>query len=84
MPSHSETSPDVLDYEAVEYATNKKTKRGSYQTLSMTERYDIGKYAIENGTASTLRKFKNKFPTLKESAVRSICQKHQEELRKSI
>lgn len=59
----------MLGYEGTVDATNTKTKRGRYQTVSPTERYDIGKYVIENGTVSTLRKFKNKFPILKESTL---------------
>ena len=39
---------------------------------------------MENGTASTLRKFENKFLTLKECTVLSIHQKYDEELRNSI
>ena len=59
----------MLGYEAAVDAINAKMKRDRYQTVSPTERYDIGKHVIENGTVSTLRKFKNKFPILKESTL---------------
>ena len=39
---------------------------------------------MENGTASSLRTFKNKFLSLKKSTVWSIRQKYEEELSKSI
>ena len=42
-PSHFETNLGVLDYEAAKKATleSKKTKRGSYQTYSAAERFNI-------------------------------------------
>lgn len=46
--------------------------RGSYTKFSDKDRADIGKYAKLNGTTSTQRKFKGKFPNLKESTVRSL------------
>ena len=52
---HSYSSLGVLDYEAAVDATIRK-RRGLYQLFSLTERYDIGKHAMENGAASTLRK----------------------------
>lgn len=84
VPSHSETGLGLLDYEAVLEATNNEKKRGSYQAFSPAERYNIGKHASEHGTASTLRKFKNLFPNLKESTVRSIRKKCEEELKQSL
>ena len=47
----------------------------------LRNRYNIGKHASEFGTASTLRRFKGEFPQLKESTVRSIHSKYEEELR---
>ena len=41
----------MLGYEAAVDAINAKMKRDRYQTVSPTERYDIGKYVIENGTS---------------------------------
>ena len=48
----------------------------SYQKFSPTDRYKIGKWAADFGTASTLKKFKCSFPNLKESNFQSICQKY--------
>ena len=36
------------------------------------DRYKIGKYAIENGSAAAVRKFKSNFPKLNESTVRDF------------
>ena len=85
IPSHCETNLGILDYEAVKESTTKsKMKRGSYQTYSAVERYSIGRHASEHGTASTLRKFKNEHPELKESTVRGIRLKYEEELRRAL
>ena len=86
IPKHNETSLGLLDYAAVVEASNKSIpkKRGSYLFFSPNERYEIGKRASEYGTASTLRRFKNTFPNLKESTVRSIRQKYEEELQKAV
>ena len=86
VPTHNETSLGLLDYEAVvkSSAQIEKKRRGTYQLFSPTDRYKIGKYASEYGTSSTLRNFKNTFPNLKESTVRSIRQKYEEELRQSL
>ena len=48
------------------------------------QRYEIGKYASEYSTASTLHKYKGKFPQLNESTVRSMRQKYKEELPQSL
>ena len=80
-PSHSVTNLGTLDYEAVKKETtkSKKTKRGSYQTYSAVERFNIEKHASEYGTASTLKKLKNAHPQLKEYC-RGIRLKYEEEL----
>ena len=41
------------------------------------ERYEIGKYALENGTAAACRKFKSKF-NIGESTVRSFKNKYEQ------
>ena len=73
----------LLDYETVVNASTDSLtkKRVSYQKFSPTDRYKIGKWAAEFGTASTLMKFKCSFPNLKEGTVLRIRQKHDEELR---
>ena len=58
-----------------------KKSKSNYEKYSPNERYNIGKHASEFGTASTLRRFKAEFPQLRESTVRSIRSKHEEELK---
>ena len=86
IPKHAETSLGLLDYEAVVNASSDSLtkKRVSYQKFFPTDKYKIGKWAAEFGTASTLRKFKCFFPNLKESNVCSICQRYEEELQQAL
>lgn len=57
----------MVGYEVAVDAANKDIKTGPYQTFSPSEKYHTGKYVLKNGTTSTLRKFKNKSPSAKES-----------------
>lgn len=59
-------------------------KRSStYHKWSGKDRYSIGKYASENGTAATLRKFNKTYPNLTESTVRTFKKKFVDELKKA-
>ena len=55
---------------------------GSYTKFTDVDRFQIGRYASENGNKKALIHFKNKFPGLKESTVRTFKKQHQEELKK--
>ena len=44
------------------------------------DRYQIGHYALENCTTASIRKFKHRFPLLKESTVRIFKVKVENEL----
>ena len=55
--------------------------RGSYTKFTAANRFQIGRYAGENGNKKALTHFKNKFPGLKESIVRNYKTQHQEELK---
>lgn len=57
-----------------------KKKRGTYVIYSPSDRARIGKYAAENGPASTLRKFKTDFPDIKESTVRYFRDSYKREV----
>ena len=83
VPSHSETSLGLLDYEAARDTgtSGLKKSRSNYQKYSPNERYNIGKHTPEFGTANILRRFKSEFPQLRESTVRSIRSKYEEELK---
>ena len=56
-------------------------RQPQYHTWTEKERYDIGKYAAENGNINTVRKFNPEFPNLSESTVRSFKKKYYEQLR---
>ena len=45
------------------------------------DRYKIGKYASENGSAATVRKFKSDFSILNESAVLDFKRKYEKKLK---
>ena len=55
--------------------------RGNYKKYADEDRYKIGKYASENGSAATVQKFKSDFPKLNESAVRDFKRKYEEKLK---
>ena len=56
--------------------------RGSYTKLTDVNGFQIGRNAGENGNKKALIHFKNKFPGLKESTVRTFKKQYQEELKK--
>ena len=47
------------------------------------DHFQIGRYVGENGNKKVLIHFKNKFPGLNESTVRTVKNQHQEELKKA-
>ena len=49
-----------------------KRKRKAYTSFGDEQRAKIGRYAAENGTAATLRKFKSDVPDLGESMVQIV------------
>ena len=72
-----------IDLEAVqnevEKATESKKKRGAYFVYSPEERFNIAKYAVENGTSRAVHHFKRKYPSLNESTVRTFKAKYERE-----
>ena len=54
--------------------------RGSYTKLSAQAKAELGKYAAVNGVAATLRKYSKRYPSLKESSVRTWRDKYTQEL----
>ena len=53
----------------------------NYKKYTDEDRYKIGKYASENGSTATVRKFKSDFPKLKESTVCDFKRKYEEKLK---
>ena len=72
-----------IDLEAVqnevEKVTELKKKRGAYFVYSPEERFNIAKYAVENGTSRPVHHFKRKYPSLNESTVRTFKAKYERE-----
>ena len=62
----------IKDHAASPNSTKRKPQ---YHKWSENERYNIGKYAAENGNINTVRKFKTDFPKLSESTVRTFKKK---------
>jgi len=62
------------------HCSPKISRKPQYHKWSENERYNIGKYAAENGNINAVRKFKTDFPKLSESIVRTFKKKYYEEL----
>ena len=81
--SSEECNLGQIDLEAVqnevEKVTESKKKRGAYFVYSPEERFNIAKYAIENGTSRAVHHFKRKYPSLNESTVRTFKAKYERE-----
>ena len=58
-----------------------QNKPKSYIRWTENDRYVIGKYSSEHGTAATVRKFKKKFPKIKESTVREFKKRYENQIR---
>ena len=74
-----------LDLQGVqdEIAQKKSKRKTLYQRYSAEDRFKVGKYASENGATAAVRKLKNSYPDMKESAVREFKSNCEEELKKA-
>ena len=74
-----------IDFEAVqnevEATIQSKKKRGIYVVYTPKKRFEIGKYAEENGTLKAVSRYKSRFPSLKESTVRGFKSKYENEIK---
>ena len=74
-----------IDFEAVQNESDTtiqfKKKRGTYVVYTPKERFEIGKYAVENGTSKAVFRYKSRFPSLKESTIRGFKSKSQNEIK---
>ena len=74
-----------IDFEAVqnevEATIQSKKKRGIYVVYTHKKRFEIGKYAVENGTLKAVSRYKSRFPSLKESTVRGFKSKYENEIK---
>ena len=55
--------------------------RGSYVRYSDEDRAQIGRYALKHGTATTVHKFKQRYPKICESSIRSIKQAYEKAIK---
>ena len=58
--------------EVVKQLSGKEESRkthGKYRTWSVTEKLEIGEYAIRHGVASTLRYFSSKYPGISKQTI---------------
>ena len=80
---HGETALGKVDFEVVMQSVEEvlsSNKRGRYNKFTDTDRYQIGKYASENGPARAVTHFEKKFPRLNESSVRDMKRKYEDEI----
>ena len=74
-----------IDSEAVqneaETTIQSKKKRGTCVVYTLKERFEIGKYAVENETLKAVSRYKSRFPSLKEITVRGFTSKHENEIK---
>ena len=84
MPTMEETGLGIVDHANVVAATKEQyendSKRSSYVKYTENERFMIGKYSNENGSAAATRKFRTRFPNLNESTVRGFQKKYRAKL----
>ena len=80
---HGDTALGKVDFEIVTQSVEEvlsSNKRGRYNKFTDTDRYQIGKYASENGPARAVKHFEKKFPRLNESSVRDMKRKYEDEI----
>ena len=73
----------VVDILAIETSRGEESfSRGKYKKYTNKDRFDIGKYASENGSAASVRRFQTMFPKLNESTIRGFQKMYENELPK--
>ena len=85
IPASTIASANVEVRKAIDEGTDGrdgKHSHGSYIKLSAKAKVDLGKYAVVNGVAATLRKYSKRYPSLKESSVRTWRDKYTQELKR--
>ena len=77
--SNADCNLGQIDFEAVqkEVETTIQSKKKRDRDISKPkERFEIGKYAVENGTSKAASRYKSRFPSLKENTVRRFKSKY--------
>ena len=84
FPAQKEINLGVVEYVSVRISiSDANDSRGHYQRFSDEDRFAIGKYAAVHGPMATVKKFKPKFPHLKESIVRTFRDKYRNTLKRN-
>ena len=84
FPLQKESNLGVVEYKSVRKFTSEANHlRGHYQRFSDEDRLTIGKYAAVHGPMATIKKFKAKFPYLKESTARTFRKKYPNTLKRN-
>ena len=74
----------TVDIVAADTSVSEQTSsRGKYIKYTAQDRFKIGKYASENGSAACVRAFKDKFTKINESTVRGFQKRYEQELAQS-
>ena len=77
-----DSSGDIgrIDLEITDTTIAKNNVRGKYILYMDQQRFQKGKYASENGTTASVRKYRTDFPKINESTVRGFKKHYEEEL----
>ena len=58
-----------IDQELITKATEMDNNWGKYKKYTDQRRFQIGKYAVENGIAASVRKYRPNFPKINKSTI---------------
>ena len=82
FPTQKESNLGVVEYFSVcKSISDANHSRSHYQRFLDGDQFVIGKYAAVHGPMATVKKFKPKFPHLKESTIRTFRDKYQNTLK---
>ena len=81
--SQSKSTLDSVDYKHVKSLAETKQSRGKYIKFSQEDRLTIGRYAAVHEPLAAVRKFKDQYPNLNESSVRTFRDKYNKKLKAS-
>ena len=76
-----DSSGDIrrIDLEIIDTSIAKNNVRERYIRYTDQQRFQISKYASENGTTASVRKYRTDFPKINESTVRGFKKHYEEE-----
>ena len=72
-----------MNFVKIQTTVIEQTKKSGYIKWTGEDRFTIGKFAAENGTAAAVRYFKSKFPKIKESSVRGFKENYEKQLKQA-